>query len=78
MNEETVAVLNNEGVQAIQIPGNFKINDDKVYLKKIGEIIYIIPFHSPWKDFYESLETFTPDFMEDREQETEEKRESLD
>lgn len=72
MNVEEVDIQNNQGVQAIQIPDAFKINDDKVYLKKIGDILYIIPFHSPWKNFYESLGSFSPDFMEDREQGIEE------
>ncbi len=78
MNEETVEIQNKEGIQAIQLPENFKINDNKVYLKKIGEIIYLIPYHSPWKNFYESLGTFSEDFMDQRDQGDEQQRESFE
>ena len=41
MKTEVVDVQNNSGVQAIEIPELFKINDNKVYLKKTGNIIFI-------------------------------------
>ena len=55
-----------------------KIKDDKVYLKKIGNSLYIIPFHNPWQNLIESCDNFTPDFMETRKQPKDQKRESLD
>ncbi len=79
MKIEAVDIQNNAAGQAIQIPDEFKINDDKVYLKKIGDVLYIIPFHSPWKSMYDSLENFPADFMEERNQPKEQQiRESFD
>ena len=78
MKVEEVEIQNSLGVQAITIPSQFKIEDDKVYLKKIGNVIYIIPFHQPWQNFYDSLDGFTTDFMEDRNQPIEQTRESFD
>jgi antitoxin VapB len=64
---ETIEIKNNNGIQAIRIPPGMKI-DDKVYLKKVGNVIYIIPYHNPWQNLIESIDLFTPDFMENREQ----------
>ncbi len=64
--------------QKILIPNNMRINDDKVYLKKMGNAIYIIPFHNPWQNLIESTESFTSDFMDNRNQIDTQKRESLD
>ncbi len=75
---ETIDIQNNQGFQAIRIPDNMKIKDDKVYLKKIGNSLYIIPFHNPWQNLIESLDNFTPDFMQTRKQPKDQKRESLD
>ncbi|MCD4788905.1 MAG: hypothetical protein K8R37_02805, partial [Bacteroidales bacterium] len=67
---ETIDIKNHPstGGQLIRIPDKLKINDDKVYLKRIGSSLYIIPFHNPWENLIESLDTFTPDFMTKREQ----------
>lgn len=75
---ETIEVKTKKGFQAIMIPDALKINDDKVYLKKIGNSLYIIPFHDPWDNLIKSLDNFTPDYMSDREQPNEQKRESFD
>ena len=78
MKIETIAVKNIKGEQAIRIPKQMEINDDKVYLKKIGNALYVIPFHSPWQNLIESTEAFTIDFMDDREQPVSQIRESFD
>lgn len=54
--------------QAIHLPNELRINDDKVYLKKMGNVIYIIPYHNPWQNFYDSLFGFSADFMDERSQ----------
>ncbi len=46
MGIEAIRIQNLQGTQAISIPESFKINDDKVYIKKIGNVIYLIPFHN--------------------------------
>ena len=78
MTFETIDIKNKKGIQAIRIPKRMKINDNKVYLKKVGNVIYIIPFHNPWQNLIESLDSFTSDFMDDREQPGYQQRESFD
>ena len=64
----TTDIRNEIDSQNISIPQDMRIDDDKVYIKKIGNSIYIIPFHNPWQNLIESTEAFTSDFMENRNQ----------
>ena len=75
---ETIDIQDRSGFQSIKIPDNFKINDDKVYLKKVGNALYIIPFHNPWQNLIDSVNEFTDDFMNEREQPDEQIREPFD
>lgn len=68
MSFEAIKIEDVSGRQMISIPENLKINDDKVYLKKVGGVLYVIPFHDPWKCMEEGAKGFTLDFMEDRDQ----------
>ena len=78
MEFETIDINEKKGFQSIIIPDKLKIDDNKVYLKKIGNSIYIIPFHNPWQNLIESLDAFTIDFMYERNQPENQKRDSFD
>lgn len=75
MKFETIDINIQKGFQSIRIPEEMKIDDTKVYLKKIGNSIYIIPFHNPWQNLLDSLDSFTPDFMNERNQDKQQYRE---
>jgi len=74
MKIEAVDIKNIGGQQAIELPRDIRINDDKVYLKKMGNVIYIIPFHAPWQNFFDSLSAFSSDFMSERNQPSQQNR----
>ncbi|MBN9350033.1 MAG: hypothetical protein J0H55_05045 [Chitinophagaceae bacterium] len=78
MKIETVNIQEVSGEQIISLPRGLRLNDNKVYLKKSGEVIYIIPFHKPWDSLFESLQDFSDDFMKDRDQPSFQNRESFD
>ena len=78
MKIEAVDIQNISGGQAIHLPHELRINDDKVYLKKVGNVIYIIPWHNPWQNFYDSLSGFSDDFMDERNQPVPQIRELFD
>jgi len=63
---EMIDIKNIKGIQAISIPKNMEFDDDKVYLKKVGNALYIFPFHNPWQNLIEGIDSFTPDFMDSR------------
>ena len=69
MDIDTIDIKNQSGKQSIEIPEQFKIDDDdKVYIRKTGNVISIIPYHSAWQNLTDSLQNFTEDFMEERKQ----------
>ena len=75
---KAINIQNVSGTQLIEIPENFRIDDDKVYLKKVGNSLYIIPFHNPWQGMLDSIDRFTDDFMDDRVQPTQQVRTPMD
>ena len=64
MSFEVVDIEIRNEFQDIKIPEKFKIDDNKVYLKKTGNVIYIIPYHDAWKSMIDSTNDFSDDFME--------------
>jgi antitoxin VapB len=64
----TVKIDNISGKKFIKISESLKINDDKVYLKKVGDNLFVIPFHNSWQGMKDSVNQFSEDFMEDRHQ----------
>jgi antitoxin VapB len=75
---EAIEIKQKKGIQEIRIPERLKIKGGKVYLKKVGNSLYIIPFNEPWQNLIDSLDFFTSDFMETREQPENQQRESFD
>ncbi|MEI8201462.1 MAG: AbrB/MazE/SpoVT family DNA-binding domain-containing protein [Bacteroidota bacterium] len=78
MRVETIDIKSKKGMQEIVIPQQMKIDDDKVYIKKVGNSIFIIPFHNPWQNLIDSTHSFTSDFMENRDQPDIQHREMFD
>ena len=78
MSFEAINIQDISADQSIKTPENLRINDDKVYHKKVGNALYIIPFHNPWQSRFESVDAFSQDFMNDRLQPGEQTRESFD
>jgi len=75
---EIVDIETQNDFQDIKIPGKFKIDDTKVYIKKTGDVIYIIPYHNAWDSMVKAANNFSDDFMEKREQPSNQDRETFD
>lgn len=75
MKKTTVFV--NGRSQAIRIPKEYRFNDKEVFIDKIGSVIRIIQIKNSWSPFLESLNSFSEDFMKNRNQPEEQKREDL-
>ena len=75
---ETIEITNLSNYQEIKIPDNYKIEDNKAFIKKVGNVLYIIPYHNPWQQLIDSLDNFSDDFMETRNQPDNQDREPLD
>lgn len=60
--------------QAVRLPKEYRFNDDEVYIKKIGEMVLIMPKKDKWNDFFSGVNEFTEDFLEERNQPEAQKR----
>ena len=47
----------------------YQIEGEEAYIKKVGNVILLIPKDNPWQTLFSSLELFSDDFMEQRERE---------
>ena len=65
---ETAKLFQNGSSQAVRLPKEFRFRGDRVYIKKMGDAVVLLPVRRSWKSFIESLSMFTDDFMADREQ----------
>ncbi len=74
---ETAKLLTNENGQIVVLPATFHLSGTEVYIKKIGDAIILLNKENPWQSLFDSLDQFTDDFMETREQPPLDNRESL-
>jgi len=74
---ETARLFRNGRSQAVRLPKEFRFEGDRVYVKRVGNAVVLIPYRESWEGLFDALERFSEDFMEDREQPVrEEERES--
>lgn len=73
---ETAKLFQNGQSQAVRLPKEFRFQGDEVYIKKIGNAVLLLPLDNPWQTWLESLELFTADFMETRNQPQQQEREN--
>jgi len=74
---ETARVIQSGRTQTIRLPKGYWVNDKKVFVKRMGNAIVLIPHNDPWRSLFESVHKFTDDFMEQREQPEQQIRESM-
>jgi antitoxin VapB len=63
--------------QAVRLPKEFRFEGTEVYVKKIGNAVLLLPYDDPWQPLFESLDKFSEDFMQERNQPTNQTREDL-
>ena len=74
---QTAKIFTNGRSQAIRLPKEFRFSGDDVYINKIGKIVILIPKDDPWSVLANSLDQFSDDFMEDRNQPLQNNRDGL-
>lgn len=65
---EKTKIFKSGNSQAIRLPKKYRIIGDEVYIKKMGDGLLILPRNSAWSSLIESLNSFSSDFMNSREQ----------
>ena len=71
---QTAKIFLNGRSQAVRLPKDFRFSDNDVFIKKIGKMVVLLPKDDPWSSLVNSLDQFTDDFMETRDQPTQNNR----
>ncbi len=74
---ETAKLFANGKSQAVRLPKEYRFRGDRVFIKRMGNAVVLIPYQDSWRTLIESLELFSADFMETREQPPAERRAEL-
>jgi antitoxin VapB len=74
---ETAKLFMNGRSQAVRLPKAFRFEGDKVFVKRMGKAVMLLPYQEPWQTLFDSLEMFSEDFMEQRAQPVQEPREAM-
>lgn len=56
--------------QAVRLPKEYRFDGGEVFVKRVGDAVVLLPCEDSWRTLYDSLGSFSEDFMEDREQPT--------
>ena len=64
-------------IQVVRLLKEFRFSGTDVYINKIGKIVILIPKEDPWSVLANSLDQFSDDFMEDRNQPPQNSRERI-
>ena len=65
---DTAKLFQNGKSQAIRLPKEFRFGSDRVYIKRIGNAVVLLPYQTPWETLLNSLSLFSTDFMQKRTQ----------
>ena len=74
---QTAKLFNNGRSQAVRLPKEFRFSGDEVYIKKYQGIVMLLPKESPWTSLVDSLDRFSSDYMNERNQPDQQQRASL-
>jgi antitoxin VapB len=73
----TAKLFKNGRSQAVRLPKEFRFEGTQVLIKKVGNAVVLIPEQGSWQTLFDSLERFSDDFMESRNQPEQQVREGL-
>ena len=65
---ETAKLFYSGNSQAVRLPREFRFTEDRVYIKRLGSVVVLLPYGDPWRSLLEGLDLFSADFMEARSQ----------
>ncbi len=74
---DAARLFKNGRSQAVRLPKKYRFSGDHVFLRKFGNGVILMPKEETWDSLIESVELFSDDFLEDRDQGSHDKRERL-
>ena len=74
---ETAKLFPNGRSQAVRLPKAYRFEGSQVFIRKVGNAVVLLPFDEPWQTLFDSLNLFSDDFMDRREQPPTQDRENI-
>ncbi len=74
---DTAKLFQNGKSQAVRLPKEYRFPGSKVYIKRMGNAVVLIPEQDSWQPLLDSLALFTDDFMAERDQPGVQEREQI-
>jgi antitoxin VapB len=53
--------------QAVRLPKEFRFSGSSVYVRKLGDVVFLIPKRRSWRALIDACDRFTDDFMSSRD-----------
>ena len=63
--------------QAVRLPKEFRFEGEEVFIKKMGKVTILLPVNNPWGPLFDSINKFSADFMDAREQPKQQERDDI-
>ncbi len=74
----TAKLFRNGHSQAVRLPKEFQFQGGEVVIRRVGRAVILLPQGAPpYASLLASLDAFTPDFMDERDQGGQQEREAL-
>lgn len=74
---KTAKLFNNGRSQAVRLPKEYRLPGKDVFVRKLDQMILLLPKRNPWGSLLKSLDRFSEDFLSDRKQPASQKREGF-
>jgi antitoxin VapB len=74
---KTAKLFQNGQSQAVRLPKEFRFEGDEVFIKRSGNAVVLISANHSWDALVDSLDKFSADFMDNRQQPVQQNREDL-
>ena len=74
----TAKVFKNGRSQAVRLPKEFRLPGKDVYVRKLDQMIVLLPKKNPWGALVKSLDRFSADFLSERRQPGPQKRDDFE
>ena len=74
---QTAKLFQNGRSQAVRLPKDCRFNGEDVFIKRFENMVILLPKDDPWVSLTDSLDQFSEDFLNDRNQPQEQLREAL-
>ncbi len=74
---KTAKLFQNGQSQAVRLPKEFRFEGEEVIIRRSGNTVVLIPAEHSWDVLVDSLDKFSADFMQSRDQPEQQTREDL-